>query len=542
MAVVLFFFLAGCNLTAGNTNDSDTSDSDTEAPAEVTNLTASGGDQTAVLTWTDPSDADFAGVEITWSPNGSAVQNVDPGVETFTAEGLTNEETYTFTVKSVDDAGNVSNGQDVSATPASSQFQTGVAIQRVSERVSDGVGGEDHSGRSGIDGDGSVVVFESTATNLVSGDTEEEQDIFVLDRAAETLERISVGTSGGGGNAISGNPVVTPDGRYVVYESRATNLVANDTNSQYDVFVYDRDAGETERVSVASDGTEGDGGSFEAAVSSDGRYVVFESDATNLVDDDTEGKRDVFLHDRDTGSTTRVNVNDSGEAPSSYDSDEVDISGDGNLVVFQSQSSIFAAADNNNVVDVFLRDIAAGTTTRISVDTDPTNDDGGDPDGSSTSPVISSDGSTVVFRSLATDLVASDGNGAKDVFAFDVATETIERVSLDTGGGDSDGRSADALSPFLDVSGDGRYVVFDSYASNLVSDDTNSTWDVFVFDRQEDTAFRVSEASDGTQATNYSYRVAISDNGAYAAFSSGASNLISDDSNGKNDVFVAPVE
>ena len=550
VTVAIFFFLAGCDLIAGNTNDSDTSsdeeqgteDSDTQAPAEVTNLTATSGDQTAVLAWTDPFDADFAGVEITWSPNGTTVQSVDPGVESYTADGLTNDETYTFTVKTVDDAGNASSGQDVSATPASSQFQTGIAIQRASETLSDGTGGDADSQWPGIDGDGSVVVFDSAAANLVTGDTEGEEDVFVLDREAGTLERISVGTSGGGGNNISGNPVVTPDGRYVVYESRATNLVANDTNSQYDVFVYDRDTGETERVSVASDGTQANDGSFEAAVSSDGRFVAFESDATNLVANDTNGRRDVFVHDRDTGSTTRVNVDDSGNAPSSYDSDEVDISGDGNLVVFQSQSPVFAADDDNNLVDVFLRDIAAGTTIRVSVDTDETDGDGGDPDGSSTDPAISSDGSTVVFASTATDLIASDGNNDQDVFSYDVATQAIERVSVDTGGGDPNGNSAGGFRPYLDVSGDGRYVVFDSYASDLIADDTNSVWDVFVVDRQEGATQRMSEASDGTQGTNYSYRVAISDNGAYVAFSSVASNLIGDDSNNRTDVFVAPVE
>jgi Tol biopolymer transport system component len=288
---------------------------------------------------------------------------------------------------------------------------------------------------------------------------------------------------------------------------------------------------------VASDGTEADDQSLAPAISTDGRYVAFESDATNLVSGDNNTQRDIFVHDRETGSTERVSLDSSGNEVNTYGSENPDISGDGRYVVFQSQDSGFVSGATATYVDIFLRDRTNGTTTWLSA-----NKDGTDANGSSTDPAISADGTAVAFVSSASDLIASDGGSTKDVFVRDLGSNTTERVSVDTTGGDPDDDSGNTTFDYpLDISADGRYVAFDSQASNLVSGDTNPYTDIFVYDRQGSSTLRVNVAADGSETTNTSIEAAISGNGAYAAFTSSATNLIDDDSLTK-DVYVAPVE
>lgn len=330
------------------------------------------------------------------------------------------------------------------------------------ERVSvasDGTQGDGASGSAVLSADGRYVLFDSQSTNLVSGDTNGAADVFIRDQETGEVARVSVATDGTQGNYWSSVGGVSNDGRYVVFCSPATTLVAGDTNDATDVFVRDLEAGETARVSVASDGTQGDAGSWEPVISSDGRYVAFESGATNLVAGDTNGKDDVFLHDRDTGDTFRMSVASDG-TQGNWDSWGAAISASGRFVAFHSQASVLVAGDTNGKTDVFVRDRQTSSTERVSVSSG-----GAQGDENSSSARLSDDGRYVVFQSAASTLVPADTNAQSDVFVRDRQLDTTTRVSVA-----SDGTPANYESRYAAISGDGRYVVFRSQANNLVSD------------------------------------------------------------------------
>ena len=342
---------------------------------------------------------------------------------------------------------------------------------------------------------------------------------------AGNTARVSVDSAGVESDDRSQCAALSGDGRFVVFESMATTLVPNDTNGTFDIFVHDRQTGVTERVSVASDGTEGNHTSYAsndhgADLSADGRFVAFESGATNLVGD-------IFVHDRDTGATERVSVASDGTEANGY-SFEPSISANGQFVVFQSWAANLVTGDTNASGDILVHDRLAGTTERVSVATD-----GSEGNDNSYNGRISADGRFVTFSSLATNLVTGDTNAFRDVFVHDRQTGATQRVSVA-----SDGSQADDWSLFPRISDDGRFVAFTSPASTLVAGDTNGTYDIFVHDRVATTTTRVSVASDGSQGNWFSYRVDISADGRFVAFHSAASNLVDDDSNGQEDVFV----
>jgi FG-GAP-like repeat/WD40-like Beta Propeller Repeat len=380
-----------------------------------------------------------------------------------------------------------------------------------------------------ISADGRYVAFESVASNLVAGDTNGTEDVFVRNVVTGATTRVSVANGGAQANNDSQGASISADGRFVAFASVASNLVAGDTNGKFDVFVHDRDTDATTRVSVATDGTQANNYSFSAAISADGRHVAFTSDASNLVAGDTNDTSNVFVHDRDTGATTRVNVasdgteaNNAGVGPS--------ISADGRYVAFFSTASNLVAGDTTGKFDVFMHDRDTGATTRVSVATG-----GAQANSGSASPAISADGRYVAFNSLASNLVAGDTNHSEDVFVRDRDTGTTTRVSVASGGIQANNFS---VSPA--ISADGRYVAFQSWPSDPVSGENIGRLDVFVRDRVTGTTTRVSVASDGTQANNNSYSggAAISADGRLVTFDSTASNLVAGDTNGKRDVFV----
>ncbi len=400
-------------------------------------------------------------------------------------------------------------------------------IERVSVDSS-GSEGNGASGRSSISSDGRFVAFESAASNLVSGDTNGTQDIFVHDRQTATTSRVSVSSSGIQGNNLSETPSISSDGRFVAFASHASNLVSGDNNGNQDIFVHDRQTGTTSRVSVDSSGSEGNNRSEFPSISSDGRFVAFHSIASNLVSDDTNVTGDIFVHDRQTGTTSRVSVDSSGSegnGRSSFPS----ISSDGRFVAFDSHASNLVSGDNNSSQDIFVHDRQTGTTSRVSVGSS-----GSEGNGGSSFPSISGDGRFVAFFSLASNLVSGDTNGTFDGFVHDRQTGTTSRVSVDSSG--SEGNSSSFAAS---ISNDGRFITFYSTASNLVSGDTNGTFDVFVHDRQTGTTSRVSVDSSGSEGNSASNRPSISSDGRFVAFYSDASNLVSGDSNGQRDVFVA---
>ncbi len=219
------------------------------------------------------------------------------------------------------------------------------------------------------------------------------------------------------------------------------------------------------------------GGSYRPAISADGRYVAFESNATDLVSGDTNGMSDIFLHDRQTGATTRVSVNSAGTQTTDGDSSDPDVSDDGRYVAFESNATNLVSGDTNSQIDIFLRDRQAGTTARVSVNSSGSQATGGH----SYDPSLSSDGRHVALRSFATNLVSSDTNGFADIFVRDRQEGSTERVSVDSSGSQATGGILGSDDP--SISDDGRYVAFSSEATNLVSGDTNGFADVFVHDR-----------------------------------------------------------
>jgi len=399
--------------------------------------------------------------------------------------------------------------------------------------ASDGTQGDGGSGLPSISSDGRFVSFGSAATNLAAGDTNGHSDTFVRDRLMATTERVSVASDGTQGNGNSFPEALSPDGRFVVFESDATNLVAGDTNGHYDVFVHDRMTGVTERVSVASGGLEGNGDSFGGAVSADGRFVAFVSTATNLVIGDTNGfAADVFVHDRVTGLTERVNVASDGSQADRDSGSTVALSADARFVVFSSSATNLVSGDTNGARDVFVRDRMAGTTERVSVASDGTQGENYSDD-----PALSADGRFVAFWSAATTLVSGDTNGVGDVFVHDRMTGLTERVSVASDGQEEDASSLiHSFSPA--ISADGRFVAFHSTATNLMAGDTNGVSDVFLHDRMTGQTERVSIAADGTQGDRQSLGTAISADGRFVAFGSDATTLIRNDANFQGDVFV----
>jgi Tol biopolymer transport system component len=403
---------------------------------------------------------------------------------------------------------------------------------QVTQRVSVDSGGAEGNNNSrdpSISADGRYVAFESAATNLVPGDTNSFYDIFVRDRQNGTTERVSVSSAGAQGDLTSYSPSISADGRYVAFYSFAANLVPGDTNGAGDVFLRDRQSGATERVSVSSGGVQGNSysGVSGVSISADGRYVAFHSAATNLVPGDTNGGDDVFLRDRLSGTTERMSI-DSGGVQGNSSSYFPSISADGRYVAFQSFAGNLVPGDTNVVGDVFLRDRQTSTTERVSISSV-----GVQGNFASDSSAISADGRYVAFASTATNLVSGDTNGVSDVFLRDRLSGTTERVSVSLYGYQGNGSS---YAP--SISADGLNVAFLSSATNLVLGDTNGFIDAFVRDRGGVTTDRVSVSSGGVQGNGESHDPSISADGRYVAFDSGAAFFVPGDTNGAIDIFV----
>lgn len=391
------------------------------------------------------------------------------------------------------------------------------------------------SGYPAISSDSGLSAFASYASNLVAGDTNYTMDIFTYELSTFETKRVSVSSSGGQANAASYYPDVSADGRYIAFQSDATNLVPGDTNGKPDIFVRDRIAGTTIRASVASDGTQGNNRSELPAISADGRYVAFQSGSTNLVLGDTNSRYDIFVRDIQTGQTIIASLTSTGTFA---DGSSVmpDISGDGNVVVFESYATNHAPGDTNGATaDVYLRDISAGITQRVSVGAG-----GVGSNGQSFRPSVSSDGNLIAFDSDATNLISGDTNSRGDVFVLDRTNASMKRVSI-KGSSQGDGFSSNAS-----LSGNGRYLTFESSSTNLVTGDTNTcTWysnrgecpDVFLADLQDGTLIRVSVATWGGQGNGRSGDASPTSDGRFVIFTSDASNLTGD-SNGASDVFL----
>ena len=369
--------------------------------------------------------------------------------------------------------------------------------------------------------DGRYVVFASDGDNLVSSDTNGVRDIFVFDRQIGITERVSVSSGNPGGQANGAScevspkdgdavevPSISSDGRYVVFSSSASNLVSGDTNGLRDVFVRDRARCTTTRISVSSSGAQANGVCYYPSISADGNRAVFVSDATNLVTGDTNGAPDVFMRDISSGKTSRVNVSSANAQAVGSPNSDVDItawiSGDGEHVAFVSGGANLVPSDENENYDVFVRDLNSNTTECVHIST---SGEQGNGFAWAHACYINYDGSIVTFSSDADNLVPGDINGAGDVFVRDRNQGTTTRVSGAIGGGESIGRSVDPT-----CSSDGSLIGFAAW--NL--DETSLACYIVQNDGSELQQISVDNAGSPLEGINA--LPLLSSNGRYAAF------------------------
>jgi len=341
----------------------------------------------------------------------------------------------------------------------------------------------DISAFSSISADGRFVAFDYFDNNVTTHDTNGVFDIFIFDRDHKSTSRISMNTNGIQSNGHSYHPFISADGNFVTFISRATNLVDNDTNNKEDIFVYDRLKKTIERVSINNDGTEGNDTSFSPSISSDGRFVAFCSLANNLIPNDTNNKADTFVYDRHTNSIERVSIHSDGNESNGH--------------TYKSR--------------------------------------------------ISSNGQFVAMGSFARNLVNHDTNKRWDVFVYDRYNKIMERVSINNNGDETYAHIRDDFyGGYFDyehaysiaISGDGRFVAFDYLDSNLVDGDSNGVADIFVYDRQEHSIERISENHSGNSGFNESVYPSLSTDGRFIAFSSYQGKLVKNDTNVRSDIFV----
>ncbi len=401
---------------------------------------------------------------------------------------------------------------------------------QTTERVNTSSSGQEASGLSyetSVSADGRFVAFNSAASNLVPNDTNNAADIFVRDRLLGTTVRVSVDSNGSEGNDHSQNPFLSADGRLVAFRSRSDNLVNGDTNFATDIFVHNRIAGTTERVSMNSMGEEGNGHSLNPSLSADGRFVAFHSLASNLFDRDYNQSYDVFVHDRMAGTTQILSLHylDGVAAGSSL---YASVSGDGNWISFSSGAESLIPDDLNDRGDVFVASRTAGTVERISVG--PNGEEANNTSGSINR--ISSNGRFVAFSSIASNLISWDSNGIQDVFVRDLSNGSTRIVSVNgnvQGNGTSD---------FPSISAEGRYIAFESEADNFVLGDGNQSNDIFVFDQLTVKLDRVNLGMGGLEANDDSFSPALSSSGHHLGFMSRADNMIPLDTNQIQDIFL----
>lgn len=413
-------------------------------------------------------------------------------------------------------------------------------IERVNISSAGAESAADSSGAS-ISPDNRFVGFQSIASNLVPSDTNATNDNFLHDLLTGETNRVSLsGTALQANGASFRRPALSWNAEYIAFSSSANNLVANDTNGREDIFLRERKTGHIIRVSVSPQGVDANQNSYGVSITPDGRWIAFKSLASNLVANDTNNAPDIFVYDRLTDQLERVNLSSAEEQaidPSAGAPSDypVGISDSGQFVVFDSRATNLVPNDTNLEPDIFVRDRQLGTTRRVSVSST-----GVQANNDSLHPAISANGQFVVFVSLATNLVPNDTNTSFDVFVHNLLTHTTERVNISSEGNQASVGGDWAAS----ISGDGRFVTFNSGAANLVENDTNGTTDIFVRDRINNLTALVSVSADGTQANNSSgigsgREPIISPDGNYILFTSDASNLVPGDTNGKEDVFIA---
>jgi len=385
--------------------------------------------------------------------------------------------------------------------------------------------------QSTVSWNGELVLFTSLATNLVTTDTNSAVDVFLRDRVNATTERISRRPNGVQANDSSGGAMMNPIATFFTYYSFATNLVPSDTNGFSDIFLATRDpdtaAITLTRISKGLEGAEANGDSFLSDLSDDGTQVLYDSAATNLVPVDDNVWSDVFWYDQDNDSTTKISISNN-NTPGNARSERPRISADGSYAIYYSYATNLVTGDTNNEPDIFGVDLGTFQVTRLSVGSNGSQANlGARPEYA-----ISPDGRYIVFASDSTNLVANDTNGTTDIFLYDRATNTTRLISVARDGARANGGSYDPS-----ISANGRFIAFNTLATNLLPNDTNGIADAVVVDRFTRLVQQVASSYDGSPVDGDSGTPQFSEDGLSVTFFSAATNLVISDTNDFTDIF-----
>ncbi|BEP11774.1 hypothetical protein acdb102_00850 [Acidothermaceae bacterium B102] len=508
------------------------------APTGVTAAASAAG--SATVTWTAPAanGSALTGYKVTGAPAGPV--SISAAATTTTISGLTVGQRYTFTVSATNALGSSPESAASLAIivtgGAGSLVTSPVSVDTAELFHGSGVA----TGTVSTSANGQFVAF-SSASGLAGTDANGQPDVFLRDRTAGTTALISVNTGGTAtttNGAFSLDTSISSDGTVVAFDSTAPDLVTGDTNGREDVFVRTPATPATVQASLTDTGTEPDRESYGPALSANGRFVAFASNATNLISTPTPEVNDgynIYLRDLTTNAITRISRATDGGLPAPAAATRISaptISPDGRYVGYTSAATNIVTGDTNGAVDAFVFDTTNNTTVRVSVGAG-----GVQANGASSAPSFSLDDRYAVFQSDASNLVAGDTNGKSDVFVRDLVAGTTTRVSVG-----NDGSQGNDSSTAPSISSDGTRVLFTSLATNLVVGDTNGVADAFVRYLGTNETVRVSVGANSVQAgpgPDPSVVVggaALSGDGKTALFTS-ADALAAADTNGKPDLW-----
>jgi Tol biopolymer transport system component len=370
-----------------------------------------------------------------------------------------------------------------------------------------------------VSGTGRFVSFESVG-HFTKGDDGTDADVFVHDRATGKTTRASVMSNGKEASGVDcEDSSISANGRFVAFDCNGP-LVAGDNNGYDDVYVHDRKTGATVRASVTSDHKGVMADAVDPSLSANGRYVAFDSDGA-FVPSDANGVEDVYVHDLKSGKTKLASVRSDGD-PTDQDSKYPSISGDGRYVAFQSYDNSMTSDPEGQFPgvdeDVFVRDMKAGATTRVSIKANGQEADPGSQQ--NILPAISANGKFVAFTADAYgDFAPTDNNTAADVYVKNLGTGKLQRASVTSGGTEGPlGSGSDAPAA---ISANGRYVAFESYNKLAPQDHNPAMRDVYLHDRKTRKTTLVSVKSNGDDVPGYQHQLpSISEDGSFVAFSS----------------------
>ena len=469
------------------------------------------------VTWTSTSGGTFAAPTSQTNASGVATINFTVSATVATVHTVTATDT---------------NG--ITGTSANIKVTAQGAIDLVSSKpdgsVSVALTSHYSNSPGALSTDGRYMVFISDATTLTAdADANATFDAYVRDLSTGVTSLITINAAGTAasdtGVSVTSPAVISGNGRYVTFASTSTNLVSPAPSAHMHIYRRDLQSNTTILISTDSSGTSGNGDSDAPVISADGRFIAFTSLATNLTAiADANGGNDIFLHDCQANTTLLVSVNAAGTAAGNGASTLPVINSDGHFVAFASAASDLVAGDANAASDVFRRDMQVnGTASTVIVSGVTGTSTPGN--AASSNPQINSTGQFVTFDSTATNLVAGDVNGLRDIFRRDCATNTTVCVSAINGSVTPGAGFADT-GP-APMSADGRYVVFTSSKTNLVSNDTNGSNDIFRRDCNTNTTILISALNNtGTVSqTGNSKNGQVSSDGRFVAFESSCTNL-----------------